>query len=50
MDEVTGGDSSQRRTNETFTFLPPTPEEMHRPKLHGGYPDVPYISDRSIAI
>jgi hypothetical protein len=34
---------------KTSTFLPPTPEEMHRPKLHGGYPDVPYISDRSIA-
>lgn len=32
------------------SFLPPTPEEMHRPQFHGGYPDVPYISDRKIKI
>lgn len=31
-------------------FLSPTPEEMHRPEFHSGYPDVPYISDRTISI
>lgn len=32
------------------SFLSPTPDEMHRPEFHAGYPDVPYISDRLIKI
>mgnify|MGYP003576436084 FL=1 len=31
-------------------FVKPTPEEMKRPEFHAGYPDVPYISDRTIRI
>lgn len=31
-------------------FVKPTPEEMKRPEFHAGYPDVPYISDRTIKI
>ena len=29
-------------------FVNPTPDDMNRPEFHGGYPDVPYISDRNI--
>lgn len=37
-------------TGRKSVFLRPAPQEMKRPEFHSGYPDVPYISDRTISI
>ena len=43
-------DGSIKIEGKKSFFVSPTPDELHRPEFHAGYPDVPYVSDRFIKL